>query len=108
MIKMTKFNVNITDVDVAEWNSEFEDWSGNSYSKEGFSLGFAKSNSFNDVMDVIKDYFDIDERDVFLNDFNMIEFSIIEDVDGIEDSNGNYLVSYLLDVEKIENVGIEK
>ena len=105
---MTKFNVNITDIDVTEWNEEYQDWSGDNHSKEGFSLGFAKSNSFNDVMDVIKDYFDIDERDVFLNDFNMLEFSVIEDVDGIEDSNGNYLVSYLLDVEKIENVGIEK
>lgn len=105
---MTKFNVNITDIDVAEWNEEYQDWSGGNRSREGFSLGFANSNSFNDVMNVVKDYFDIDERDVFLNDFNMLEFNVIEDIHGIEDSNGNYLVSYLVDVEKIEDVGICK
>lgn len=99
---MTKFNVNITDIDVTEWNKKHQDWSGDNHSKKGFSLGLAKSNSFNDIMNVIKDCFDIDERDVFLNDFNMLEFTVIEDEYGAEDSDGNYLVSYLVDVEKIE------
>lgn len=104
---MIKFNVNVIDVMVTEWNEEYQDWSGDEFSKQGFDLGVAKSNKLDDVLATIKTMFDISLYGVEINDDGHLVFSIQEDEEAMQDDEGNYLVDYIVKVEKVENVMIE-
>lgn len=104
---MTKFNVNVIDVMVIEWNEEYQDWSGNEFFKQGFHLGESKSNTLEDVLETIKTMFDISLYGVEVNEDGQLMFSVQEDEEAMQDDNGNYLVSYIVEVEKVVTVMIE-
>lgn len=105
---MTKFNVNVIDVMVTEWNEEYKDWSGDEFLKQGFGLGVAKSNKLDDVLATVNTMFDISLYGVEINDEGNLVFSIQEDEEAMQDDEGNYLVDYIVKVEKVENVMIEE
>lgn len=105
---MTKFNLNVLDITVTEWNEEYKDWSGDTFFKGGFHLGNPKSNKIDDVITTINTMFDIKKEDVEVNEEGQLIFSVIEDEYAMQDDNGHYLVDYFVEVEKIENVMIEE
>ena len=105
---MTKFNVNVVDVMVTEWNEEYQDWSGDNFSKHGFHLGVAKSNKLEDVLATVNTMFDVSLYGVEINDVGHLMFAIQEDEEAMQDDDGNYLVDYIVEVEKVENVMIEE
>lgn len=105
---MTKFNVNVIDVMVTEWNEEYQDWSGDEFSKQGFDLGVAKSNKLEDVLATVNTMFDIKKEDVEINDNGHLMFAIQEDVEAMQDDNGHFLVDYFVEIEKVDNVMIEE
>ncbi|WBF81130.1 hypothetical protein FMLHJGGC_00077 [Staphylococcus phage BSwM-KMM1] len=105
---MTKFNVNVIDVMVTEWNEDYQDWSGDNFSKHGFDLGVAKSNKLDDVITTINTMFDVKKEHVEINDNGHLMFAIQEDEEAMQDDNGHYLVDYIVEVEKVENVMIEE
>ncbi|BBC69674.1 hypothetical protein phiSA039_0215 [Staphylococcus phage phiSA039] len=104
---MTKFNVNVLDVMVTEWNSEYQDWSGEEFLKEGFHIGNAKSNKLDDVLATVNTMFDIDKKDVEVNEDGQLIFTVTEDENAMQDDDGHYLVCYIVGVEKVETVAIE-
>lgn len=104
---MTKFNVNVIDVMVTEWNEEYHDWSGDEFSKQGFYLGIAKSNKIDDVITTINTIFDVKKEHVEVNEDGQLIFTVIEDVEAMQDDYGYYMVDYIVKVEKVENVMIE-
>ena len=105
---MIKFNVNVIDVMVTEWNEEYQDWSGDEFLKQGFHLGESKSNKLDDVLATVNTMFDISLYGVEINDEGNLVFSIQEDEEAMQDDEGNYLVDYIVKVEKVENVMIEE
>lgn len=105
---MTKFNVYVIDVMVTEWNEEYQDWSGEEFYKQGFHLGESKSNKLDDVLATVNTMFDISLYGVEINDEGNLVFSIQEDEEAMQDDEGNYLVDYIVKVEKVENVMIEE
>lgn len=105
---MIKFNVNVIDVMVTEWNEEYQDWSGDEFLKQGFGLGVAKSNKLDDVLATVNTMFDISLYGVEINDEGNLVFSIQEDEEAMQDDEGNYLVDYIVEVKKVENVMIEE
>ena len=107
-MKMTKFNVNVFDVMVTEWNEESQDWSGDEFSKQGFVLGNSKSNKLDDVITTINTMFDIKKEDVEVNEEGQLIFTVVEDVEAMQDDNGHYLVDYFVEIEKVDIVMIEE
>lgn len=105
---MTKFNVNVIDVMVTEWNEEYQDWSGDEFSKQGFDLGVAKSNKLDDVITTINTLFDVKKEHVEVNEDGQLIFTVIEDVEAMQDDYGHYMVDYIVEVEKVGNVMIEE
>lgn len=105
---MTKFNVNVADVMVTEWNEEYQDWSGDEFFKGGFDLGVAKSNKLDDVLTEINTIFEVKKESVEIDDEGLLRFTVIEDEEAMQDDNGHYLVDYIVEVEKVENVMIEE
>ncbi|QEM41264.1 hypothetical protein CPT_Maine_014 [Staphylococcus phage Maine] len=104
---MTKFNVNVLDVMVTEWDNEYQDWSGEQFSKQGFHIGNAKSNKLEDVLATINTMFDISKYGSEVNENGKLIFTVIEDENAMQDDNGHYLVDYIVEVEKVETVAIE-
>lgn len=105
---MTKFNVNVINVVVSEWSEEYQDWSGDMFYKQGFNLGVAKSNKLDDVLATVSTMFDISKYGSEINDDGQLIFTVIEDEEAMQDDNGHYLVDYIVEVEKVENVMIEE
>lgn len=105
---MTKFNVNVIDVMVTEWNEEHQDWSGREFYKGGFDLGVAKSNKLEDVLITVSTIFEIEKESVEIDEDGLLRFAVIENGEAMQDDNGHYLVDYTVEVEKVENVMIEE
>ena len=105
---MTKFNVNVIDVMVTEWNEEYQDWSGREFLKEGFHIGNSKSNKLDDVLTTINTMFDVSKYDSEVNEDGQLIFTVTEDDNAMQDDNGRYLVDYIVEVEKVDIVEIEE
>lgn len=105
---MQKFNVKVVNIMVTEWNEEQRDWSGDMFFKNGFNIGVTNSNKLDDVLDTVKTIFDINKYNSEVNEYGRLTFTIIEDEWGFQDDNGCYLVDYIVEVEKIEGIKIEK
>lgn len=105
---MTKFNVNVIDVMVTEWNEEYQDWSGNEFLKEGFHIGNSKSNKLDDVLTTINTMFDVSKYDSEVNEDGQLIFTVIENEEAMQDDNGHYLVDYIVEVEEVKNIMIEE
>ena len=105
---MTKFNVNVIDVMVTEWNEEYQDWSGREFLKEGFHIGNSKSNKLDDVLTTINTMFDVSKYDSEVNEDGQLIFTVTEDKNAMQDDNGRYLVDYIVEVEKVDIVEIEE
>lgn len=105
---MIKFNVNVVDVMVTEWNEEYQDWSGDEFSKQGFDLGVAKSNKLDDVLATVNTMFDVKKEHVEITEVGHLMFAIQEDEEAMQDDDGHYLVDYIVEVKKVENVMIEE
>lgn len=105
---MIKFNVNVVDVMVTEWNEEYQDWSGDEFSKQGFDLGVAKSNKLDDVLATINTMFDVEKEHVEITEVGQLIFTVIEDEEAMQDDNGHYLVDYFVEIEKVDNLMIEE
>lgn len=105
---MTKFNVNVIDVMVTEWNEEYQDWSGDEFSKQGFHIGNAKSNKLDDVLETINTLFDVEKEDVEVNENGQLIFTVIENEYAEQSLEGNFMVDYIVEVEKVETLGIEE
>lgn len=105
---MTKFNVNVLDIMVNTWDTNYQDWSGEEFSKEGFHIGNAKSNNIDDVLATINTMFDVSKYGSEVNEDGQLIFTVIEDENAMQDDNGHYLVDYIVEVEKVETVGIEE
>ena len=105
---MTKFSVQVMDIVVTEWNEEYQDWSGDTFFKGGFYLGNAKSNKIDDVLATVNTMFDISKYGSEIDEDGYLRFTVIEDEEAMQDDNGHYLVDYIVEVEKIENVMIEE
>lgn len=105
---MIKYNIEVLDMFVTEWNEESQDWSGNEFSKGGFHLGVAKSNNVDDILEVINTMFEVNKKDLFIDedDKQTLQFSVVEDRNAMQDDNGHYLVDYIIGVYKIESVNI--
>lgn len=106
---MIKYNVEVLEMFVTEWDKNNEDWSGNEFSKGGFHLGVAKSNNINDILEVINTMFEVNKNDLFIDEDNkqILQFSVVEDRNAIQDENGHYLVDYFIKVNKVESVNIK-
>src|SRR5699024_12616517 len=96
MMKMTKFNVNVIDVMVTEWNEEYKDWSGDNFSKHGFELGVAKSNKLDDVITTINTMFDVKKEHVEINDNGHLMYAIKVDMVAMQDDDGHFLVDNIV------------
>ena len=107
-MKMAKFNVNVFDVMVTEWNEEYQDWSGDNFSKQGFHIGSSKSNKLDDIITTINTMFDIKKEDVEVNEEGQLIFTVVEDEEAMQDDNGHYLVDYFVEIEKVDNIMIEE
>lgn len=105
---MTKFNVNVFDVMVTEWNEEYQDWSGDNFSKQGFHIGSPKSNKLDDVITTINTMFDVKKEHVEVTEDGQLIFTVVEDEEAMQDDNGHFLVDYFVEVEKVEDVMIEE
>lgn len=105
---MTKFNVNVLDIAVTEWNEEYQDWSGDTFFKGGFHLGTSESNKLDDVLATVNTMFDVSKYDSEIDEDGYLRFTVIEDEEAMQDDNGHYLVDYIVEIEKVENVMIEE
>lgn len=105
---MTKYNVNVIDITVTEWNEEYQDWSGDMFFKGGFHLGNADSNKLDDVLATVNTMFDVSKYGSEIDEDGYLRFTVIEDEEAMQDDNGHYLVDYIVKVEKVETVGIEE
>ncbi|WFG33918.1 hypothetical protein YN120080_201 [Staphylococcus phage vB_SauM_JDYN] len=105
---MTKYNVDVIDIAVTEWNEEYQDWSGDTFFKGGFHLGNADSNKLDDVLATVNTMFDISKYGSEINEDGQLIFTVIEDEYAMQDDNGHYLVDYLVEVEEVKNVIIEE
>lgn len=105
---MTKFNINVLDVRVTEWNEKNQDWSGDTFYKKGFHIGSPKSNKLDDVIATINTIFEVKKEHVEAKEDGQLIFTVIEDEEGIQDDYGHYMVDYIVKVEKVENVMIEE
>ena len=59
------------------------------------------------ICKTLRTYGDLKPADLFIYD-NDIQFSIIENKDGLADENGNYIVDYWATVEKIVPVDLSQ
>lgn len=100
-----RFNVKSKRKTFHKINNKTQDWSGDTVVTDGFNLGKSESNNFYDVLDVIQKYYDVEDSDITIDD-GQLAFSIIEDANGLPDSNGEYLTDYFIVVEKIEVVPV--
>ncbi|VEV88379.1 hypothetical protein [Staphylococcus phage Stab23] len=103
---MTKYNVNVIDIVVTEWDKEYQDWSGDTFFKGGFYLGDAKSNKIDDVLATVNTMFDISKYGSEINEDGQLIFTVIENEEAMQDDNGHYLVDYIVEVEKVGTVAI--
>lgn len=105
---MTKYNVNVIDVTVTEWNEEYQDWCGKEFFKFGFHIGTTKSNKIDDVLATVNTMFDISKYGSEIDEDGYLRFTVIENEEAMQDDNGHYLVDYIVEVEKVGTVTIEE
>ncbi|WP_142302680.1 hypothetical protein [Staphylococcus delphini] len=98
-----------------KFNEKLQDWSGDVITTGGFNLGESKSNNFYDVLEVLQDYYDVEENDIDIDtssdgQITYLTFSIVEDANGlpVPETDGEYLTDYFVVVEKTEIVPFVK
>lgn len=103
---MTNYTVEVLDVMVTEWSNEYQDWSGDEFSKQGFVLGNSKSNKLDDVLATINTMFDVEKEDVEINEEGQLIFTVIENGYAEQSLEGNFMVDYIVEVIESRNVEI--
>lgn len=109
---MSKYEININEALVTEFNEESKDWSGSEYFKSLDETIAITTDNLN--KELIKEKFK--ESDFFWDtkDLNLALsvpdglLTRTEDNEGAFDENGKYLVDYFFTIRKIEDVDLKK
>lgn len=102
---MKTYKLTIVNREVTEFNEQHQDWSGKTWAVDtgnSFYTNFeAEKLTAESIVKVVNDYLgaQLEAGDLLFENGQYGEFAIIENLDGIPDKKGKFLVDYAFTIE---------